>query len=271
MSAGPRLQLRDAVRKLVPPWLSDRGPSFASVGFKWLFSVAAVGDAIIEWAVQGAQAQLPGLGTPTVFPELGRARGIRRGLAETDEAYAVRLADWLRTLKHVGHPFEICRQIRAYFGEDIKVRVVDFSGNWHSILPGGEEVRHNIPGSWNWDGSPDYFWAQGHVIIYAPAGWAEWTAFYDSDPTLWGGDLTGYPYTLGQTTPYDVAEDIRAIVRAVKPSHMKVREIIVSFDDALFDPDDNTTWPDGTWGTYTAGEPQAKTRPEDARYWEGVM
>lgn len=267
----PKRQIRDSIRALVPPWLADRGATFANTGFKLLYSIGATIDGLTEWMVQGMQADMPGIGTPTALPYLVRDRRIIRGREEADAAISDRLNRWLDAWRNAGHPHEICRQIRGYFGNAIKVRTVDNSGNWHTIAADGTESRHHIPGSWDWDGN-SLTWARLWVIIYAPPSWAQWTAFYEVDPDLWGGDFTGEPYTWDQELPanVDVVADVREIVRRWKPRHAFVPNIIVSYNALQFDPENPDTWPLGTWGTPVVGSPPEPSRPADASFWEGV-
>lgn len=269
---GPgKKQLRNRLR--LPPWLADRGSRYVNTGFKILWALAAAFDAVIEWFVQGAKARMPGFGTPTALSK--EVRGIKRGIAESDASFSERLRSWLMrgtepgALKMKGHPFELLRQLRSYIGEPVKCRVVDNSGNWHSIDEAGTETTDILPGSWNWDGDWPLYWARMWVILYAPSHWLRWTALYEVDPTLWGGFVSGGSnYTLGQTTPFDVAEDVRAICKDWKPQHAVIVNIIIAFDPASFTP--GSAEPDGTWGSYTTGDPQEKTRLDTARFWEGV-
>lgn len=266
--SAPRRQFRDALRAFVPPWLADRGPLTKSTGFKLLWSFGAVLDGLTERLVQGAQAHLPGLGTTTALPFEGRGRGILRGQVETDEAYAERLRRWLDSWRVCGHPLELLRQIRAYIGEDVKVRTVDYSGNWHTIDAGGAESWIQVPGSFNWDNAL-FFWARLWVIIYAPPHWFRWAPFGTALP--WGGGVQpGRNYTLGQTTAQDVAQDIHALCKVWKPKHIQIPHIIVAFDPESFDPLNSATWPDGNWATYCKGSPLVPSRTTTARYWAGV-
>jgi hypothetical protein len=261
----PKRQFRDGLRRIVPPWLADRGPAVKNAGFKVLWAIAAVLDALLEGLIQGAQAHLPGLGTPTALNAEGRARGIRRGLGQSDASYAAELVPWLDTLKFVGHPFAVLRSIRAYLGP-VKCRTVDDGGNWYTIEADGTESHLHLPGSWNWGGSG---WARGWLIIY-PASWEVWPAFYENDATLYGGNLQGGNYTVGQQVAFDVAEEIRQRVRERKPAHLRVVEIIIAFDPASFNPLDPATCPDGNWLYLTKGSPKVPARFATARYWEGV-
>lgn len=262
-------QIRDALRAFVPPRLRDGGAGTVSFGFKFLWCIAVVLDAILEWFAQGAQARLPGLGTPTALGPEGRARGIRRGLAEGDASYAVRLQRWLESWKMAGHPFGILREIRAYINAPIKVRCVDYSGNWHTIeADGTESSLHLGVGAWNWEGATGRWWDLW-IIIYPGSLWPVWESL---DGSQWGGDMADGQDTLGQQAAFNVCEDIRGIVRERKSQHNVCRNIIIAYNNADFDPLDSSTLPDGTWGLpWDNSDPPELTRNQNARYWEGVV
>jgi hypothetical protein len=264
--SDPNRQLRDGVRRLVPPWLADRGAAFKNVAFSILWSIAAVLDALLELLVQGAQAHLPGLGTPTALNAEGRGRGIRRGPGQSDASYAAELQAWLETHKYAGHPFGVLRSIRAYLGP-VRCRTVDDGGNWYTIDEDGTESHVHLPGSWDWGGTG---WARGWVIVYAPADWEVWEAFWELEPDLYGGNLEGGNYTLGQQLGFDLVEEVRQRVRERKPAHLRVVEIILAFDPDSFDPADSDTCPDGNWLYFTKGSPKEPARFDTARYWAGV-
>lgn len=267
--SAPRRQFRDALRSLVPPRLRDGGPFTPSIGFKFLWVFAAVLDAILEWMTQGAQARLPGLGTPTALGAEGRARGIRRGLAEPDASYVARLLRWLDSWRYAGHPFSILRELRAYINAPVRVRCIDYSGNWHTIDEAGvESSLHLGVGAWNWEGVTGRWWDLW-IIVYPGTLWPVWETW---DGSQWSGDFADDQDTIGQEAPYDVCEDIRAIVRERKPKHCVCRNIIIAYDPADFNPLDAGTLPDGTWGApCDDSDPPELTRNQNARYWEGVI
>lgn len=260
--------LRYFIDRHVPRWFRNRVGK--SVAYRFLASIAAAFDALTEWLVQGAQARMPGQGTPTALPAIGRDRGFLRGFAQSDAIFAGRNLTWIEAHKHVGHPFEVLRQLRGYLSPyAVKVRHVDNSGNWHTIKADGTEVRQKLPGSWNWDGDSTSWW-RFWVVIYPPADlWAQWETW---DGTQWGGDFADDQDTIGQQAPFDVCEDIRAIVRTWKAQHAFCPMIIIAYDEADFNPLDAGTLPDGTWGKpYDDSDPPELTRNQNARYWEGVI
>lgn len=271
MSDGNR-QFRDINRATTPRRLRDRGPSFKNTGFKFVWTFGLAFDALLELAMQGAQAAFPGLGTPTALPLIGRARGILRGSSVSDDAYAAQLQNWLPTLKARGQAWEVLRSIRAVVGP-VKCRVVDVGGNWWTIDAAGTESLVQLPGSWVWDDKPLSDDQRAWVIIYAPEGWEdcqEWLNYWLGADYPYGGNLEGGNYTIGQTCGFDLAEDIRAQIRISKPFHVRVVTIIIAFDPDSFDPNNPSTWPDATWKNFTTGNPPVLSRVETARYWAGV-
>jgi hypothetical protein len=251
-----------------PRWFRNRRGK--SVAYRILASLAAMFDALTEWMIQGSKARMPGLGTPTALPLLARDRGYIRGFAQSDEVFAARLPGWLEDHKREGHPFEVLRQIRGYLAPyAVRVRHVDNAGNWHTILEDGTEIRQNLPGSWDWDGDAAKWW-RFWIILYAPAEWQVWPSFWENDPSLWGGNLQGNGWSLGQKLPVGVVEDIRNIVDRWKAQHAVCPWIILAFDPDSFNPTDPDTLPDGTWRYFAKGSPPEPARLATARYWEGV-
>lgn len=260
--------LRYYINRHVPRWLRNRPGK--SVGYRYLATFGALFDALVEWLVQGAQARLPGQGTPTALGAIGRDRGYLRGFAQSDAAFSGRLVGWIHDKKYAGHPFEVLRQIRGYLAPyTMLMRHVDNAGNWHTIEADGTESILQSPGSWNWDDQPSQWW-RFWIILYPPADlWPLWASF---DGDQWGGDVANDDDTLGQQTPYNVAEDIRAIVRTWKASHAYCEHIIIAYNADDFDPVNPSTLPDGTWGMpCDDSDPPVETRNPNARYWEGVI
>jgi hypothetical protein len=251
-----------------PRWLRNRRDK--SVAYRILATFGAVLDALVEWLIQGSQARMPGQGTPTALPYIGRDRGYLRGHTQSNAIFAARLLGWREAWRRAGHPFELLRQIRGYLAPyGVKVRHVDNAGNWHTIEADGTEVRQHLPGSWDWDGNTAEWW-RFWIILYPPADWQVWPAFWELDPTLWGGNLAGNGWTLGQQVTFALAEDLRAIVRQWKAQHAVCAWIVVAFDPESFNPTDPGTLPDGNWQYYTKGSPKEPARLTTARYWQGV-
>lgn len=259
--------LRFFINRHGPRWFRNRVGK--SVAYRILATFAAMFDALTEWALQGAQARLPGVGTPTALGAIGKDRGYRRGFAQDNAIFAGRLPGWIEASKRIGHPFQILRELRGYLAPySMRVRHVDNSGNWHTIEADGTETMLQVSGSWNWDNASA--WWRGWVILYPPAElWPVWEAW---DGSQWGGNYADDGETLGQDAPFAVAEDIREIVRHFKAQNVHVVNIIIAYVDSDFDPLNPTSLPDGTWGLpVDNSDPPNETRNPNARYWEGVI
>lgn len=214
--AHPQTELRtfrDAIRMLSPSWLRDR------VGGGILYAIAAQCDALADAAVAAIKIRFPGLYSHESLPVLGRDRRIRRGRAEPDEVYAVRLARWLDDHRHRGNPYALLAQVHAFYAQapfPIELRYA--SGRRFEMDTNGNVTRGDIV--WSPPGNP--------------AQWARWWLFYQwpdpvdtdgiwSDPGTWddGGvwdsDLSA-----------EDVRDIRLVPREWNSAHALGRVVIVS-------------------------------------------
>jgi len=98
------------------------------------------------------------------------------------------------------------------------------------------------------------------------------------DPDYPLGGLPWFPPNqkykkLNGEVPYptwQAAKFIRGLVKRWKPAHVRCVNIIIAFDPDSFDPENDSTLPDGNWGKWTKGSPAVESRDTTARYWEGV-
>jgi hypothetical protein len=239
--------------------------------FSYLYAIALVGDATVEFALQGLQARWPGVGTPTALPRLGRDRCIRRGFAESDDSYAGRLPAWLDDWRRAGNPFGLMHAVRDYLSPARPLlRIVNASGTWYTLHPDDtEEVVQTWPAlNWDWDGDaskPTRFW----LVIYSDAGpWTPGTSYDDGNP--WDGGAT-----FGTSATAEQVATLRAIVRDFKSAGDRCSHIIVAFDPTSFAPTaapGDPGMPDGTWGHWSknVGGVQVPARLGSAEYWDGV-
>lgn len=268
-----RVRFRDAVRRFVPPWLSDRhfSASKRDVAFRYLWSMVAPLDAAMETLVQGLQAPWPGVGTPTAFPLISRTRGIIRGQDESDEDYAVRLRAWLDTWRDAGSAETLARQIRSYLRNHPRVRIVNRAGVWFTVNEDGSEERHSA--AWNWDGTSNPersgYWSEIWIIVY-PTQWDTDPPFLDTAgaPT-WGSDTLG----IGHDVTREEYDAVLGLIAQWKAAHTKVRAVIWTSDAALFDPEVPASLPDGTWGQWGNGSGSGSRvlggrNVTTCRYWE---
>lgn len=259
------LRFRDVFRKYVPAWLSDRPSSGRTVGNRVLWSMIAPLDAALDQMVQGLAARMPGLGTPTALGLLGRSRMIFRGRDESDESYALRLLSWLDRWRIAGTAEAVARVIHEYLPSHPRVRVVSRSGKWVTIED-GEISRTDAP--WDWDSAshPENagHWSEIWVIVY-PDEWAHSGEL--GDP----GEVFGRPGGLGHAVPRSDYDAIRGLLATWKSAHTRIVAVIWSDDGAKFDPEDEDTLPEGTWGAWSTrgnGHRVASGRDPDCRYWE---
>jgi hypothetical protein len=264
------LSFRDRVRRLVPPWLSDRGKA---VGFRLLYCLAAVCDAGAEVLTQGLQARFPGRGTPTALKYIGRDRGIRRGPGESDEAFAARLLTWLDDWRIAGSALSLLRQLHGFLSPNPPLlRLVTNSGVWYTMDPNGTfSIHHASPNNWNWDGETngnhEAEWARFWLVIYsASAPWSP-AGNWGGEGRWAGGQLWGFT-----GTPAEI-EGFKAIVSDWRAAHARCMWVIVAFDAASFDPSappGSPLLPDGWWGPWhkVVGGVAVPSRLATARYFE---
>lgn len=263
------LTFRETLRNYVPPWLSDRPGK--TVGFRYLYSMTALLDAGAQFIVEGMQARMPGAGTPTALPYIGRDRRIARGPHESDASYAERLRHWRDTWKTAGNAISLLNNVAAYFAPSPpRLRIVTASGVWYTREPDGTITIHKTAlNNWDWDGDRA-LWSRFWLIIYAT----------DGNPFVtggrWGGGIRqwGDGGTIGTSALPDDIAALREIVAIWSGAHAQCPWIIVAFDPASFDPlaaPASPGMPDGTWGPWskTLGGVQVATRLGSARYIEG--
>ncbi|WP_437982917.1 hypothetical protein [Sorangium sp. So ce117] len=267
----PRLSFRETLRRYVPPWLSDRPGR--TVGFRYLYATASVLDAGAEVLVQGLQARMPGLGTPTALPYIGRDRRIVRGPAESDAAYGARLVRWLDYWRAAGNAYVLALALQGFlYPEHPRIRIVTRSGVWYTLEPSGELLWHRAePNNWDWDSlsHPDKAgdWSEFWIIIYPPhytadGDWGDGTSIWEPGEAF------------GVQTPISNIAAIKALVQQWKGAHTKCVVLILAYDPSSFDPSSPPGapgMPDGRWGHWSKDDDtgkRVKARRDDARYVE---
>lgn len=264
-----RVGFRDAVRRYLPSWLSDRVQQGRTVGFRVIWSMVVVLDAMQEQLVRGLQASWPGVGTPTALPYVSRSRGILRGESETDSAFGTRLSQWLDKWRAAGSAEAIARSINEYCANRPKVRIVTRSGYWVTLNVDGTITRTTA--AWNWDGTshPERagFWSEIWIVVY-PTQWAVTPGVLGAVGEVWGDDGVG----LGHAVPRQSYEELKGLVRQWKAAHTKVRAIVWTSDAALFDPAVPASLPNGNWGSWgtvgAAARVPSSRNLTTCRYWE---
>lgn len=248
-----------------PPWLK------IGDGGKLLFVAGVQMDAFLDWVLNGLASRFPRYQTDEVLAAIGRDRVIVRGAFETAEGYAERLRGWLDAWIRGGNPFGIMTQVQKYLTPyPVRVRIVNDGQSWYTLnADGSEEYALNLS-NWNWDNPDVGVWSRFWLIIYPPA--ELWTAGPNlGDPDLWGGAIGNDGYTLGSTATPGHVTSIRKIVSDWKDEKSRCERIIVSFDDALFDPA-GAADTDGLWANNSkvVSGNRVAARATNARYWRGT-
>ncbi len=262
------LQYRDRLRFEVPSWLSDRPLNTA--GFRILYALSAIMDGIVQYALEGFQMRLPGIGSSTALDIIGKDRGIVRGFEETDESYAERLIEWLEYWRYAGNAFVLLKALQTYLPLDTTVKIVTRSGLWYVVYPDRtiEVLKTN---NWDWDSisNPDRAnrWADFWVIIDPPN--------FDKDGQ-WDDAMSNWferpTEIFGNDAQVAVAKSVMDICSQWKGPHSHLDTLILSYDSSQFDhlaPPLSPGLPDGRYGEWSknvAGS-QVEARTLNARYW----
>jgi hypothetical protein len=282
------LTWRSALLNLLPRWLKGKrsegseDENSGHWGTRLNYALGVVQDAMGDALNAGLVASYPGLGDAWALALQGQARGIIRGLGETDESYAVRLRFWRQARKRKGNAFALMEQIQAYLAPyRVTLRVQYDDGTRYQLNPGGYlRAPAGYAGTgfvefdsvtWNWDGTtdPTRFWillCDTEETLWVSDGiWTDagyWNDRNTSDGTISGSNLD--PLANGDTTPtygstasYSTVQGILALVRYWAPPHSTPMSVIYCFDESTFD----SIAPDGTWN-------HPGSRSQDYVYWE---
>jgi len=254
------LTFRDTLLRIVPRWLQGYWSS------RYLYAFGVILDAIADTYVAAVKFRFPGVYSPESLPPLGKERGIRRGLEETDEAYALRLSRWWEDRKRDGHPYALLHQLQGVlFPHRPRIRVVNQGGTWFTLNEGGSTEIHRR--EWDWDGDADA-WSRFWVIIYPPP--ELWTP-----RGKWGDGSKWGEGTWGTSAMRPQIETVRTLVRTWQGAHSRCEKIIIAFDPSSFDPDTTPpeALPDGKWGRWAKDDgtgAYVPARLKTARYWRGT-
>jgi hypothetical protein len=172
---------RDEIRLRSPSWLRT------GTAERILYSVGFHLDGLADALAAGIKSRFPNYYSPETLPLIGRERRIRRGTAESDTTYASRLRRWFDAHRHRGNPYELLRQVHAYYApNNFDVELVYRSGRRFSMDVDGVVTRDDI----TWD--PD------HPDYTDETGWARWWLFFHWPGTIAGDDgLWGDPGVWG--------------------------------------------------------------------------
>ena len=263
--AAPVL-VRDSIQAVLTWWLSNRPTSGKTVGYRFLSTLASPLDNLLEQLLQGLYAAWPGAGTPTALGYIGRSRGIERGNGDTNEQYAEKLRGWLDRWETAGTELALAREVHEYLSSRPRVRVINRHGHWLTMNHDGTVEEHDA--AWDWDSvsHPERanFWSELWIVIYTSefphAG--QW-----GDGRRWGAR----DGALGHVVPREQRAAIKNLLATWKSAHSKIRCVIWTTDDALFDPENPASCPDGTWGCWGVRRASSRTASRittTCRYWE---
>lgn len=261
---------RDAFRRFIPSWLSERTSNDRTVAYRVLWSLISPLDAIADALIDGMQAPFPGLGTPTALPLISESRGLIRGVGESEASWSARLVTFRDMWKRSGSAEAIVRRLWEYLPGHPMIRFVNRGGYWVTIDGSGTITTADQGGAsrWDWDSvsnPSNTGWWDAWLIIYQPS--------YTPDPGLWGapGDVYGETgYALGFTdAPNDQLRSIRNLIATWKRESTNLRCVVMAQNAADFDPLNGASrMPDGTWAQYSkiVLGVAVEARPTDLRY-----
>ena len=165
MTAPVAATKRDEIKDFSPSWLR-RGTAGAL-----LYSFGVVLDALLESATAGVKSRFPGYYSEDSLVTISRERRIRRGLFETSETFAGRLAGWLDAHQTRGGPYAMLRQLHAFFApNNFPIELVYYSGRRFSLAEDGTITRDEVAGdapSWPPDAEATQ-WARWWLFYYVP-------------------------------------------------------------------------------------------------------
>lgn len=230
---------RDAILQVAPPWL-QRGTAA-----RVLYSFGVHLDGLLDAVTAGVKMRFPNYYSAETLPIIGRERGIRRGLYETNAVYASRLTRWLDDHRRRGGPYALLAQLFAHYApHNFPIELVYYSGRRFSMDATGAVVRDDI------DWVPDA----------NAAKWARWWLFYRwPDPIetdgLWSdpGVFDDGGVWDSNLSPDDVA-DLRVVPTEWNAAHAMGRVVLLSPDLLEFWDYPPGTWDEsGVWGTVGDG------------------
>jgi hypothetical protein len=245
--------IRNAIKSFIPNWLSDR-PGL-NIGFSVIFVVALMADMFIEQLFQGTDAPLPGIGTPTALPYIGRMRGMIRGLGEADAAYIARLIGWLDLWAVAGGAETLVQLIQTVLGGGLVIRLIDRAGNFVTANADGTTTKVT-DATWDWDSeiaahapSRAAFWGDTWLVIYNTDG--RWPTYTNTSDPAWIAAWGTYQgFGAGLQVPRNAVDIVYQVVASFKGAHTWLAAIITCEDPTLFVPGSLGGIPSGDFGNF---------------------
>jgi hypothetical protein len=265
--------VRNMLAGILPKWLANR-PGFQN-WYKTLWTIALMGDALVETALEGLRAAWPGYGTPDALPLIGQTRGFSQGLVESNASFITRLINWLTTWMNAASDEVLLQQIWTYLGNAPQLRLYARSGWCTTLLADGVSSSRALAGAtaWNWDGNSNpersTWWSDMWLIVYPPlAAWVTYASFADDNWLLaWSGN----GYGIGHACLPSQVDAILSLIQTWKGAHTRINAIVWTTDGTLFDPANLgiSGNPDGWWGHWSkvVSGTQVAARNNALRYW----
>ena len=276
MAIGP--SLRGTLGRYLPTWLGNV-PGLRNL-FSVVWTVATLGDAMREWALEGQYANYPGVGTDTALPYIGATRGLVQGPLETSASFATRCINWLKGIALLGSPVGIVTEVQAFLvsqgslgaGVLPVVVFIDRAGNRTSISASKVVTRDVV--SWDWDTEGGWtddvghkselvvenWWSDGWLIIQDP--YTHYTGFADAN---WLAAWNSGDQTVDSLCPQQVVVGLQGIVDFWKGAHVFIRCIVWTASPTSFVPTHPGHW--GNWSESVAGVQTAR-RSGSLSYWQ---
>jgi hypothetical protein len=207
---------KDYITELAPPWLRQ------VKGETYLRGLADPFDAIAQRHKDGVKQRFPDFASPGALTEIGGERGLPRGPSETDSAYATRLKKAWDVWPYAGTPLGMLTALLA--AGYSHVYLITQKGQWHTL-----------------DGSAQLVTTQGpELTLSANNFWNSYLVyFYSTLPASWVSG--GVPADNSSE-----ANNIRAILEAWAPAHMKREKIVIAQGGPIWGL--TMTWGSFTWG-----------------------
>ncbi len=227
-------------------------------------------DTMAEAAKQALEARFPEVCADDALPYHGRDRGIKRGPAEPSASYRARLLLWISSWRSAGVGSGLLDQLAGFLvPQATRMRMLTQVGvRYERLATGVFSIAHFGSGVWDWDGATS-LWARFWPIIDAIGGtpWKRDGTW--GDGSLWGDDPD---QTWGSTATLEQVQGIRGIVDEWRPAQSVCKNIIVSFDAALFNETTFADFPAGNWGHWSKNVAGSQVPARDARaiYFDGV-
>lgn len=250
---------RTLLPRIVPSWLSEGD------GGKVLFVLGAMLDVSLQRIRDSLEARMPGRAGASAQALIGADRGLPRGRAESNLAYAERLRRWRWPRGHRvrgGAPAWL-EQLAAYWGGVVGYSV-DVAGNRYDIAADGA-VTATHGTSWQWDAGATLgrarFWTVLDMRDRFTAHPTDWDLAYGA---TWDPDSD---YTIGQlgAVPADALALRRLLTgdHSWKPAGSRGEWLVMLIGAADVTPD--AAW--ARWSYVDGLGVRQRARSDAARYW----